>query len=377
MSGETRVVIIGGGIQGVSLAWAARRYGVRPIVVERGRVGEGATGNSYGIIHGGLRYLQTLDITRWKRSRQAQAWYSTHFPEMVRPVRCVMPLYRHRLRSPAAFRVAGRMERTLGSVLGVASPLAPPGLMKPVEELYELPIVKRGLVGAAVWHDMQVDDTTALLRSMIQDAELDSGYVREGTEAIRVLSKDGRAIGVELRDSLTETTTVLDADLVVNCAGSWSARVCAGEKPHSAVLAFNLLLDATPFTDAALAVSEKAGRGRSYFVRPRDGGVFAGTYYRPAPGEREPHVRPEDVAAFRAILARALPDSGLAAAPIRRIMAGLLPDEDGTGRSLASADHVVRGDIENFVTVLGGKLTTAPLLSEDVAASLWSIKARN
>jgi sarcosine oxidase subunit beta len=47
------VVIVGGGIIGLSVAYHLGQYGIRPLVLERGRLGEGSTGRSSG----GIRRL--------------------------------------------------------------------------------------------------------------------------------------------------------------------------------------------------------------------------------------------------------------------------------------------------------------------------------
>ncbi|MFD2428648.1 FAD-dependent oxidoreductase [Sphingobium scionense] len=96
-------VILGAGIQGATLALAAIARGQRPILIDRDDAPAGASVNSYGIIHGGLRYLQSFSIGRWRQSRRAQAWYIDRYPRHVRPLRCVMPLYRGAIRSPALF----------------------------------------------------------------------------------------------------------------------------------------------------------------------------------------------------------------------------------------------------------------------------------
>lgn len=370
------VVVIGGGIQGVTMAAAAAGKGLAPIIVERGEIGCGATGNSYGIIHGGLRYLQTLDVARWKRSRRAQAWFLGRYPQFVRPLPCVMPLYRGCLRSPAAFRAAATIENMLIGAFGAETPMPRAGVTpaKQVTQTYDVP--REGLAGAARWHDAEVDDMTGLIRAMLDDAGIGGEAVRTATEAVALKTEGGKVAGLRARDRASGEEFDIAAPYVINCAGSWArgwrddARV-----PTSHALAFNLLLD-MPFPgDSALAVSEFPGRGRAYFLRPFQGGTFAGTYYRPAPGASEPVAEASDIADFLAVIDRAMPGMGLARAKIRAVHAGLLPDRDGTGRELSPRDHISAEAPEGYWTVLGGKLTTAPLLSWEAADRFWPGRA--
>lgn len=366
------VVIIGGGIQGATMAVAAARKGLAPMIVERGALGGGASGNSYGIVHGGLRYLQTLDVPRWRRSRRAQAWFLANYPRFVTPLPCIMPLYRGCLRSPAAFRAAAAVENMLIGALGVEAPMPRARLASAsaVAAGYDVP--RERLAGAALWHDAELRDVVGLIGAMLAEAGIGGEAVKAGTEAIALNTEGDRTAGLRVRDRASGEEFDIIARHVINCAGSWSRSWRPDERtPSSATLAFNLLLD-LPFPgDAALAVSESPGRGRSYFLRPYEGGTFAGTYYRPAPGAGEPVVEEGDVAEFLAVLDRAMPGMGIAGAKLRSIHAGLLPDKDGTGRGLSSRDYVSAEGPAGYWTVLGGKLTTAPLLSFAAADRFW------
>jgi len=369
------VVVVGGGIQGVTMALAAARKGLRPVLVERSEIASGATGNSYGIIHGGLRYLQTLDLPRWRRSRRAQRWFFESYPQFVRPLPCLMPLYRGCFRSPAAFRAAGMMESVLYATIGGEPPLPRLKILpaKHVADAYPVPTA--GLTGAALWYDAEITDLDGLMASILADAGVNADALLLRSEAVGLSTAAGHVTGLRVRNSSDEQT--IETDTVINCAGSWiNGWSGASPGPSAAALAFNLMLD-MPFPgDAAVAVSESPGRGRSYFLRSLQGKTFAGTYYRPAPAEHEPTPTEADIAHFLAILDRAMPGLNLARAPVLRVMPGLLPDKDGSGRDLSSQDVVVYDQPKGFHTVLGGKLTTAPLLSLDVVERLWPDNVR-
>jgi glycerol-3-phosphate dehydrogenase len=365
------VVIIGCGMQGATMALAAARSGLKPIVVERDSVASGATGNSYGFIHGGLRYLQTMDLRRWRRSRRAQAWFLKSYPDLVRPLPCVMPLYRGRIRSPIAFRLIAAADTLLSGAAGDSSRLSMPDLLSADDVPGDYPIPRHGLVGAALWHDLVVPDMKALLLAILSDAGVAGSGLIEQAEAREVVVADNRVRGVRIARANRPPEEIATSQVVV-CTGAWPSPGPADHRPASAAtLAFNLLLDAPFPLEAALAVSEIPGRGRSYFLRPFEGGTLVGTFYRPAPGARHAEVETADIVAFRKTLHRALPGSGLASAPVRRIMAGLLPDRDGTGRTLSAREIVSTSGPAGLCRILGTKLTTAPLLSFETAARLW------
>ena len=64
------LLVIGGGIFGASAARAAAQRGLSVALVDRGDCCSATSSNSYKLVHGGLRYLQHLDL---RRLRQASA----------------------------------------------------------------------------------------------------------------------------------------------------------------------------------------------------------------------------------------------------------------------------------------------------------------
>ena len=66
------LVIIGAGIHGVAAALAAARGGHRALVLERYDFGGATSWNSLRVLHGGLRYLQSLDLRLFRESGLAR-----------------------------------------------------------------------------------------------------------------------------------------------------------------------------------------------------------------------------------------------------------------------------------------------------------------
>ena len=73
------LVVIGGGIYGVALIFEVSRRGYRAVLLERGDFGGGTSWSSLRIIHGGLRYLQSLDLRRFRESVAKRRWFCVNF----------------------------------------------------------------------------------------------------------------------------------------------------------------------------------------------------------------------------------------------------------------------------------------------------------
>ncbi|CAN7293120.1 FAD-dependent oxidoreductase [Phenylobacterium sp. LjRoot225] len=373
---EADVVVVGAGIQGAAMAQALGRRGLQCLLLEREpEPAAGVSANSYGIVHGGLRYLQSLDIDRWRRSKGDQRWYLEAFPDQVRPLRCVMPLYRGAFRSPAAFRLAFLLEQILLKGLGAGAELPTGGLWSRAQTLAEFDIPADGLVGAAVWYDAELLDAPRVVRALLSQAG-PSVRLETGVEVVGGLVEPGGLAGVRVRDAGSDRVRDVRAPLVVLCAGPQSQALAAGfgirdeGELGCGALAFNILYDARPDLAAALAVSVRPGRGRSYFIRPTADGLLAGTEYVPVSDGRSA-VTEAEVRGFHDQLRQALPGWDFDAMPIKRVLCGRLPDADGKGEKLRSRDvmidHGGRGGPEGLFTVLGVKLTTAHDLAEQAA----------
>ncbi|TPG16487.1 FAD-dependent oxidoreductase [Sphingomonas koreensis] len=372
------VLIVGAGIQGLTLAREAIRRGRRPLVVDRHAVGTGASGNSLNILHGGLRYLQSADIGRWRRSRQAQRWFLDHWPEHVAPLRCTMPLYRGALRSSAAFRAAFLADRGLSAI---AEPKAPAlnGRISPASAvLAQFAVPTRGLTGAAQWNELSVVRPTELLRRIADAVVADGGVVATATSVLDITIDGAGVLALTVDHAGSQVRTAREA---IVCAGTATDAIVAqidsgAPRNDRPILAFNLLFD-HPFPAAtALAVSEHPGRGRSYFLRAEDGLTLAGTWYLPAPEVDDTFdtaVPAREISTFAKLIGRAYPP--LEGAAIAAVRAGLLPGNGPHGTKLSDRDrHLDHGPLDaasSIHSLVGTKLTTAPILSQTLADRLW------
>jgi glycerol-3-phosphate dehydrogenase len=371
-------IIVGGGMQGAMLALECLARGRRPLLIERDRFGRGATGNSFGIIHGGLRYLQALDLPRWKRSRREQLWFAERFPDAVTPLRCVMPLYRGAMRSPALFRAAFVAQKVAGRATRLATD-ADTGLLSAEQTRSLYPMPARGLIGAAWWDELLVPDMPALVRAIVAAVVAEGGIALEGHEPTDLLVEGGRIAALGIRDIATGEVTHQSCDTLFLCSGAATQDLATRfDRPlpelSARVLAFNLLLDAPAPADIALALSPTPGRGRSLFLREHEGKLLAGTAYAPV-GDLPvgAPVPAAEIDAFLADVIRAAP--ALAGVRVLEVWSGRLPDRDGIGVRLRDRDvlwdHGRNGGPHGLYSVTPTKLTTAHAHACDVLDSLW------
>src|ERR1700730_7889325 len=105
------VLVVGGGIYGLTIAYDAAQRGLSVALVERDDFGSGASFNHLRTIHGGLRYLQSLDFARARESARERRAFARIAPSAVRPLKFALPLDRSLTRGAFAMRVGFALDR--------------------------------------------------------------------------------------------------------------------------------------------------------------------------------------------------------------------------------------------------------------------------
>ncbi len=370
------LLVVGGGIQGVTLALEAAQRGIVTLLLERGDFGGETTWNSLRVVHGGLRYLQTLDFARHRESVEEQGWLLRHFPDLVEPLPCLMPLYDPprggRLRRKMAFRAAFAADSLLASR---RDRRLPGGRLVGAAETVDLfPEVDRdGLRGGALWHDATVPDSQRLVVELLRWACHAGARALNYVEAADLLVEDARVRGVRAVDRESGRSFEIRAGAVVSCAGPWVRRVARcfdRDVPElfQPVLAFNLLLDREPPARGAVAVASRRPGAQAWFLLPWKGKLLAGTAYAPAypPGTELLRDGPPGeplIESFLGELNAAVPALETGREQVSRVLWGRLPAvAEGSAEPSSRPvihDHGQAGGPRGLVSVSGVKLTTA------------------
>ncbi len=375
-------IIIGGGIYGITLALEAGRRGLKTLILEKGDFGEQTSFNSLKIIHGGLRYLQSLDLHRFRESVGERTWFLRHFPKRVHPLPCFMPLYGNGMRKPSIFRAAlfanhllsfnrnakVRPDRHLpmGKVVGVDKS----------REIFPL-LDTAGLKGGAVWYDGFMPDSQLLIMDLLLAAASLGADALNYVQATAIeTDSQGHVCGVSGVDRESGTAYQYRSDCVINAAGPWCRKIVEGfdavpESLFRPSLAWNVLFDRKALSDHALAVQAREPGSRLFFITPWKGKIFAGTGHEPWLGSPDrPCPDREQLLGFIGSLNAAVPGLDLRIQEVGRIFAGLLPTTEAGSNILTKreviVDHGAVGGPAGLFSVGGIKFTTARLVAEKI-----------
>jgi glycerol-3-phosphate dehydrogenase len=376
------VVIIGGGITGVFLALESAERGLRPLLLERNGFGAATSANSLRIIHGGMRYLQSLDLGRFRESVRDQVWLLRNFPGLVQPVKCIMPLYGDGPRRPGVFRTALRINCSLrGAVLDGPDPLERGTVLDAAATASAVPALPRhGLRGGGVWFDARMG-SGQLLDHVLQRAVAAGVVALDDVDATGLRLADGRVTGIETR-AADGSERSFAAPVVVNAAGPWADELTRrftsrGLPGFALTLAFNLVIDRRPVSDLAVAVRDPVVR-QNFFLLPLEDRTVAGTWYEPWPatGDHSAVANAAESAAGAMLdaLNRAVPALALTTADIAAVQPGLLPAQSAGSAVPADRaafhDHSRLGGPAGLFSVVGIKYTTARALARRALRSI-------
>ncbi len=376
------ILVIGGGVYGAALVREAATRGLRAGLIEQKDFCSGSSANSLKIMHGGLRYLQQLDVPRiFESIRERSIWLRTA-PHLVEPLNCIMPTTASLLRNRSVMSLGMALNDLMsaGRNKGL-DPLRRIADCRTVSKdacLEVLPALKdTGVTGGAIWHDAIGFDTERLVISMLLDACDAGASVTNYVRAAELLIESGSVVGVRAEDLLTGETLSINADVVMNAAGPWSAELLESLDVKLSLpcrhlaLGINLILKRWPVRDMAAGLTAAEGTpsgGRLFFFVPWRGVVMAGTYYRSHEGPvGSAAVTDEDLDAYLEALNSCYPGADLCRDDILMAHAGVLPasraanagEEPPLLRHYRLIDHGSADGVEGLFTVLGVKYTTA------------------
>jgi glycerol-3-phosphate dehydrogenase len=380
------LIIVGGGIYGVMLSYEAARKGLKSLLLERDDFGGATTFNCLRILHGGFRYLQTMDFNRFRESVAERKWFLKTFPDLVSPLPCLMPLYGNGLRRPTIMKFGASINDFLSRDrnLGVkAENTIPSSRILDVAEVIRIfPGVDRtGLKGGILWYDAIMPDPQFILMEILKRSVQYGCTALNYMEAKTLVTENSQATGITAQDTLTAKEFVFKANVVVNAAGPWCRRFASlidkdYPKLFKSSLAWNVLFDMPALSSHALAITPNKPKARTYFLVPWKNKLLAGTGHGPWAGTAEhPSPTEEMQDCFLSDLKSAIPDAGFTRNKILHLFSGLLPAtrEGGVGLTKRAVilDHSQSGGPHGFYSLSGIKFTTARLVAEKMLKKIF------
>jgi glycerol-3-phosphate dehydrogenase len=371
------VLVIGGGIHGLAIAYDAAQRGLATALVERGDFGSGSSFNHAKTVHGGLRSLQTGDVVKARFSIGERRALARMAPALVTPLGFMMGTTRKLTRSKTAMRAGFLLDAAIGADrnAGVEPYLRLPAGRVLGRDAYEGAFganARAGVTGAACWSDYQMPESDRLTLAFAQAAAGHGAVLVNYAEATDAVVRDRRLSAVRIVDRLSGETLEVEARVTVNAAGAacrpWMERF--GARPQFPLLkAMNLV---TNRPAGPVALSAPTSGGRLLLIMPWRGRMLVGTSHSDQP------AAPDDARVFRTELRAfvdevnsAFPALGLTEREVTLVHRGVVPAVRNRHGVLGLMGHHRVHDHEHdgvsgALSVAGVKYTTARGVAEQV-----------
>jgi glycerol-3-phosphate dehydrogenase len=281
------VIIIGGGVHGAGVLQAAAAAGHSALLIEKRSLASGTSSKSSKLIHGGLRYLESGQLSLVRESLKERAIHLRIAAELVELKPFFIPVYGDTRRRPWALKVGLSIYALLGG-FGRAMRFG----AVPRRQWGTLDGLKtQGLDTIIRYHDAQTDDAM-LTRAVVQSA------LELGAEVLMPADFIGASLeenGVEVTVSAGAATRKLAARVLVNAAGPWAPQVARAVVPGIFVPNVDLVQGTHIVLPHRLTCGiyyvESPSDGRAVFLMPWRGGTMIGTTETPFAGDPD-DVRP-------------------------------------------------------------------------------------
>jgi len=358
------VLVVGGGATGAGVLRDLARRGLRTLLVERGDYGSGTTGRYHGLLHSGGRYVAK---------------------DALAARECIAENRILRRIAPAS------IEDTGGYF--VATPDDPDDYVDGFQaaciaadvDCEEIPVVealrREPALNPGIRRVFKLPDGSVepwqLIESNIADARAHGSDAWSYQQLVGMERDSDRIVAATLRDERSGSLTRITPRLVVSCAGAWAGQIAAMvnvtvtmHPGKGTMLIFNQRM-----TDTVINRCHKSSDG-DIMVPVHTVAILGTTEQRVEDPDRYEITR-DEVAALIRQGEKLFPDLGRmrllrAYAGVRplyqppaEVTAAAMKDGRQISRTHTVLDHGAMDGVENFVTIVGGKLTTFRRMAED------------
>lgn len=215
------VLVIGGGVTGAGAALDAATRGLQVALVEARDFASGTSSRSSKLFHGGLRYLEQLNVGLVREALGERELMLTRLaPHLVKPVPLLYPLT-HRLWERPYVAAGLTLYDTMGG-----------GRSVPRHKHYSRTGARKlcpalrpdALTGAIRYFDAQADDARHTL-TVVRTAAAYGATVLNSAEVTGFTHAGERIVGATIRDVENGRTVSVATQVVINCTGVWTDEI--------------------------------------------------------------------------------------------------------------------------------------------------------
>lgn len=221
------IIVIGGGISGVCVAYEAATRGLKVALFEKGDFGQATSAATSKLIHGGLRYLKNMELGLVRESLTERRVWENIAPNYVYPIPFMVPSFSNLKNNKLVLFIGMVLYDMLSydkAWTWDKSKKLP--LHKTISKAktlrLETCVPNKNLTGSSIYYDCQNINPERLTLGVLKSA------IKLGTKAANYakvksfITNENTVKGVNVIDLLNQKEYSFTADLTINCTGPWT-----------------------------------------------------------------------------------------------------------------------------------------------------------
>ncbi len=363
------LLVIGGGINGTSVARAAALRGLSVLLVEKDDLAQHTSSASSKLVHGGLRYLEHYEFRLVREALREREVLLRTAPHVVRPIPFILP---HSKGGRPWWMV--RVGLKLYDLLAGRGTL--PRARSVSDAFYKAPLKPAASDRLALYWDAWVDESRLVVLNAL-GAELDGAQIATRTALVSA-RRDDDGWTARLSDGRE-----VRASMLVNAGGAWvtdllGALGAKSEERLRLIKGSHIVVPALYVGDQAYILQQPDGR--VVFAIPFEGEfTLIGTTDVPVDTPEGAIISADEID-YLCEATNLFFERQISAEDIRWSFSGVraLHDDGATSAQSVTRDYHLEKDGAPgapLIAIFGGKITTARALAEEVLEKL-GVKGR-
>ncbi|MEM6529304.1 MAG: glycerol-3-phosphate dehydrogenase/oxidase [Chloroflexota bacterium] len=390
---DISVLIVGGGVNGISTFRELALQGIDVALVEMADFSSGASAASSHMVHGGLRYLENGEFRLVQEALTERNRLLLNAAHYVRPLPTTIPIFKWMsgtLNAPLKFLGLTQKPRERGAFIIKAGltmydvfastqrTMPTHSFMSKSDSLQRFPGMNQEINVTATYYDAWMPYPERICLEMIMDAEA----ANPNAHALNYMSVIGGADDtVTLKDELTGNTYTMKPQVVINAAGPWIDFANTDMSHQTTFIGgtkgSHLVID-HPELHSTLGGHEiffENDDGRIVLIFPLEDRVLAGTTDIRIDDPDRAVCTENEIGYILSLINKVFPALDIGRDNVVFTYSGVrpLPAQDASTTGQISRDHSIRtieagnGTTYPVHALIGGKWTTFRAFGEQVA----------
>jgi glycerol-3-phosphate dehydrogenase len=367
-------IIIGGGIVGAGVFRDLALHNESVLLLDKGDFNSQTSQSSSKMLHGGIRYLENMDVFLVKEALFEKNHWLKVAPHLAQEQRFYLPIYKESKYPLWMLRAGLHLYDLLSGFNNT-----PHQVIDKKQTLEQIPGIKeQGLKGAGIYSDGVVDDSKLGLECIYDglNNKLAQALNYHEVRAIHQSDSSSFKYTIEVTDNLTNQNKSFTCDHVIVSVGpftdrfmqkmkiSWDPVMLLSKGSHLWIKKEKIQLD----HPMVLQTKDQ----RIIFVIPQRDAILVGTteveldeneeIFNIQASEEEINYLLENVNEY-------FPNAHISPDDILNTYCGVRPlVKSGTSSSKTSRNHKIYKPLKNFLVICGGKYTTFRVMAKEVTS---------